>query len=175
MGKIKVCEINLPQYHIKKEPDHIEIGQKIDKCLKNYFLGQEVAIRCIGSQEHCDKTVDDLVEIIKKIGHDRYDPGRKGDRYENVDNKHIDFFALDFKIKPDGEYLKYFIKPFYDWPVKMGMEPIRIDIVTVYDLSKLKVVEHQYEGRKCEIKKDGFIFKQRDKKPEAILGIIKVL
>lgn len=51
----------------------------------------------------------------------------------------------------------------------------RIDIAVIYDPNQLEVVEHKYKGRQNEIKKDGYIFKNPDKKPKAILGIIKIL
>jgi hypothetical protein len=168
-------DIKIPKAYWDNKPDFEKIGAKIDKCLKEHFLGQKVAIRALGSEEHRGKSADEVIAIIKKLGHDRYDPGRNGDRYENLDRKHIDFFALDFKINKGGEYFKQFIEPFYFWPIADRHKPIRIDIAIVYDLSKLKRVEHRYKGREKELKKDGFVFKQPGKKPEAIIGIIKIL
>ncbi len=169
-----VYKITVPEYNVRAKPDYQSIGAKIDVAVKKHFLGQKVALRCLGSQEHKGKSVDDLVKIIKKIGTDRYDPDRRGDRYENVEGKHIDFFALDFKIKSNGEYLRQFIEPFYYWPKQSRGKPVRIDIIIVYDLSKLKRVIHQYEGR-TDVKRDGFAFKDHKNKVDAIKGIIKVL
>ncbi|MDD5251596.1 MAG: hypothetical protein PHT12_03100 [Patescibacteria group bacterium] len=175
MENVPVHEIPIPEYNVKDRPDHAAVGAKIDDVLKHHFLGQHVAVRCIGSQEHPDKTADELIAIIKTIGHDRYEPDRKGDRYENVENKHIDFFALDFVIEPEGRYLEQFIEPFYEWPKRAGREPVRLDIVLVYDFSALEVVEHRYEGRESEVKRDGFVFRNHDKKTEALKTIIKIL
>lgn len=165
----------IPKAYTENKPNFSKIGSKIDSCLKKHFLNRKVAIRVLGSEEHKSKSINDVINIIKKIGHDRYDPKRKGDRYENIHNKHIDFFALDFKVKQSGEYFKHFIEPFYYWPIADRGKPIRIDIAIIYDFSKLKVIKHQYKGRENEIKKDGFVFRNPNKKTEAILGIIKIL
>jgi len=167
--------IKIPKIYADNKPDFEKIGAKIDKCLKKHFLGKKVAVRVLGSQEHKGKSADDLIKIIKKIGHDRYDTKRKGDRYENIDGKQIDFFALDFKVKAKEKYFKDFLEPFYFWPIADRQEPIRIDIAVVYDMSQLKRVIHKYKGREKEIKKDGFVFKNPARKTEAILGIIKIL
>ena len=70
--------------------------------------------------------------------------------------------------------MKNFIEPFYLYPPTIrGANPVRLDIVIIYDLSKLKRVVHQYEGR-TDIKKDGFVFKNPENKKDAVLGIIKI-
>lgn len=166
--------IKVPKASIDSQPDFAVIGASIDKCLRRHFLGIKVAIRVLSSQEHKDKSVDEIIKIIRQLGHDRYEPKRKGDRYENLDKKHIDFFALDFKVEADGEYFKNLIEPFYYWPLAAKKQPVRIDIAIVYDLSQLKVVKHRYKGREAEIKKDGFVFRYPYNKPGAILGIIKI-
>lgn len=50
-------------------------------------------------------------------------------------------------------------------------EPVRIDILTVYDAKALKRVTHQYEGR-TDIKRDGFVFREPQDKSRALLGIL---
>lgn len=167
--------IKIPKVYWDNKPDFDKIGAKIDDCLKRHFLGKKVAIRALSSEEHTGKSVDELIKIIKKIGHDKYDTARKGDRYKNLDNKKIDFFALDFKVKSGEEYFRQLIEPFYFWPIAGRNKPIRVDIAVVYDLSQLERVKHRYKGRENEIKKDGFVFKYPDRKQDAVLGIIKIL
>ena len=171
--QIPIYRIKVPEYSVRAKPDHAAVGARIDSVIKKHFLSQRVAIRCVGSQEHrCSR--DNLVKIIKKLGTDRYDSERKGEKYENVGNKCIDFFALDFKITSKGKYMKNFIEPFYEYPKQEKAIPVRIDIIIIYDLSKLKRVIHRYEGR-TDVKRDGFVFKNPSNKPDAIKGIIKVL
>lgn len=167
--------IKVPKSYLDNAPDFEKIGAKVDNCLKRHFLGKSVAVRVLSSEEHKGKSLDKLINIIKKLGHDRYNPEKKGDRYENLDNKHIDFFALDFKVKKNESYFASFIEPFYFWPIADNRKPVRIDLAVIYDLSKLDVVEHRYEGREKEIKRDGFIFKNPNNKPDALLGMIKIL
>ena len=202
MAKIPVYQVKIPEYKLKKfrktsenidhagtpwynfkipkiyadnKPDFEKIGAKIDVCLKKYFLGKKVVIRVLGSEEHKGKSVNDLIRIIKKIGYDRYDPRRKGDRYKNIDNKHIDFFALKYEIKKYGKYFKDFIEPFYYLPIVDRQKPIRVDIAIIYDPNQLEVVEHRYKEREKEIKRDGYVFKNPNNKHNSILGIIKIL
>ncbi|MDD2934976.1 MAG: hypothetical protein PHX25_00705 [Candidatus Pacebacteria bacterium] len=170
---IPIYQVKVPEYQTDVQPDFKTIGAKIDRCIIKHFLDQKLAIRGIGSQDHPGKSTDDLIKIIKKIGTDRYDPNRKGDRYENVENKQIDIFALDFKITEKGKYLEQFIEPFYFWPKKFGEKPIKLDVIILYDRAKMKKVAHKYEGRN-DIKKDGFVFKEPENKAGAIKGIIKI-
>ena len=174
MIPIPVYNVKIPEYNVKSKPDWVLIGAKIDKIIKQYYMGEQVVIRCLSSKVHNGKTIGNLIKIIKKLGTDRYNPKRKGERYENIENKKIDFFALDFRIKKDSAIMENFIEPFYTWPIKFGGSPIRINIAIIYDLSKLKRVHHQYEGRN-DIKKDGFVFKNPENKIESLKGIIKIL
>ena len=176
--KIPIYEVLISEYNFKKgKPDFNLISSKLIKCLRENFFGKRIALRLLGSMDHPGKSKDDIIKIVKKLGTDRYDSSRKGDRYENIDNKDIDFFALEFKVGNDNEeeYIKWALNSFYEWPIKDRSRPIRIDIGVVYDLSKLRVVEHKYLGRESEIKRDGFVFKNPKNKKSSILGIIKIL
>lgn len=119
--------IRIPKIYADNKPDFDKIGAKIDKCLKKYFLGRKVVIRALSSEEHKGKSVNDLIKIIKRLGYDRYNPKSSGDGYKNIDNKHIDFFALEFKINKNKEYFKNFIEPFYYWPTAGRNNPIMSD------------------------------------------------
>ena len=110
---IPVYSIKIPEYTVKTRPDASAIGAKIDKIIKKRFLGERIAIRCLGSQEHKGKSVSRLVSIIKDLGTDKNNPARKGEKYENMENRKIDFFAMDFKIAKNGRYMENFIEPFY--------------------------------------------------------------
>ena len=168
------AELDIPKIYFDKQPDFKSIGKQVDSVFRKHFLDKTIVVRALGSQEHKDKTIDEIIEIIKKKGYDRYDPKRKGDRYENIENKHIDFFALPFHITKKGKYFRHLIEPFYFWPIHDRGEPIKIDIAIIYDFSKLDLVEHQYKGREGEIKRDGFVFKYPNNKPDSVLGIIKI-
>ena len=94
---IPVIEIELPDYAIRKfnqlsgklhhtefgtpvaikywknRPDFESISQVIINYLRSEFLNERIGLRMLGSQEHPNKTRDELIEIIRQIGHDRYD------------------------------------------------------------------------------------------------------
>lgn len=173
MTTIPVYSVSAPDYNVDTEPEHGLIGARIDLVVKKYFLGRNIVIRCISSQEHPGKSLDTLVDIIKQLGVDRYDPEREGDRYGNLYGKRIDLFGLDFKVTLKSKMLEQFIEPFYSWPLKENRQPIRLDLVLIYDRTKLKRVIHTYDGKRN--KRDGFAFKDPDNKKAALIGMIKIL
>ena len=61
----EVLEISSPQYTVEKEPEHKLIGKLIDDLLREHFTGQTVVVRGISSKEHPNKTIDQLIELIK--------------------------------------------------------------------------------------------------------------
>lgn len=172
---IPVLSVNLPEYQADKEPDHEAVGKKVDDFIKQHFLGQHIAIRCIGSCEHQGKTVDDVIEIIKQTGTDHYDPERQGDRYENKEGKYIDFFAFDYHVEKDTKMFSIFTWPNYHLTWREPYHPIRIDIVILYDPAKLEQIYFTYKGRENEGQRsDGWVFKDQENKADAIVGIIKI-
>ena len=175
---IPVYQVKIPEYNFREgKPDIDFVSSKILSCLRKHFHGRRIAFRLLGSFEHLGKSADDLVKIIKKLGYDRYNPEKLGDKYENIENKKIDFFALDFRVgnSKQEECVKWAIDSFYNWPLKTRNYPVRVDIGIVYDLSKLKIIKHRYKGREKEIKRDGFVFKDQNNKPTAVKAIIKIL
>lgn len=175
MSNIAVYTVHLPGYQVTTKPDYKAIGIIVDDELKKHFTGQMVGLRALGSQEHPGKSIDDLVEIIKRDGTDRYDPERGGDRYDNAENKHIDLFLLRRKISARSKIFWQLAWSFYESPLKLRGRPVRVDILVIYDLTKLKAVRtmHAHEGYPVT-KRDGFVFKEPNEKNEAVFGIIKI-
>lgn len=169
---VPVLTVHLPEYTVDTEPNHKVIGKVVDNCLREHFLGQTVVVRGLSSGEH-QESVDELIEIIKRSGTDRYDPERAGYRYENIKGKHIDLFAFRRKITERTQLFKDLSWGFYHGAIAIHNKPVRLDILTVYDSSKLKAVVHQYEGRD-DIKRDGFVFKNPNNKVGALKAIIKI-
>jgi hypothetical protein len=170
--KIPVYSIFARGYHTRIKPDFEKIGGEMDSVFKKRFLGQKVVIRCISSVDHKGKSVNDLIKIIKKIGTDRYDIKRKGDRYENIHNKKIDFFGLEFKIIKNSKIMEKFLEPFYAWPKAQGKKPSRLDLALVYERKEVKMVSHTYDGNR--IKRDGFVFKNPGNKIASLKGIVRI-
>lgn len=170
---MKLIEVILPEYTVDKEPDDRAIGKTIDDEIKKHFMGKAVLVRGIASSEHSGKSVDELIKIIQRTGTDRYDHKRVGDRYENVEGKHIDLFAFPAQVTESTEVARHMIWGFYHSSIGVHGRPMRIDIVIVYDADQMKQVLHTYEGRN-DTKDDGFVFKHPDYKTAALLGVIKV-
>lgn len=170
---IPVFTVHLPDYKVNAEPNHKVIGKIVDDCLKEHFLGETVVVRGLSSSEHPGKSLDELIEIIKRSGTDRYNPERAGDRYENIKGKHIDLFAFRRKITKQTQLFKDLSWGFYHGAIAVHGRPIRLDILTIYDAGQLKAVVHQYEGR-TDIKRDGFVFRYPSDKVKALRAIVKI-
>lgn len=168
-----VFTLTVPDYQVTSEPDYMAIGKVVDDELRKHFMGRTIVARGIGSSEHPGKTIDELVEIIKRDGSDRYDPSRTGDRYENIQGKHIDMFGFRRKVGPHMQLFKDVVYGFYHSALGLHGKAVRIDILIIYDAAKLKAVLHQYEGR-ADKKRDGFVFREPARKQDALLGVIKI-
>lgn len=170
---MKLITIDLPQYSILQEPKADEIGRLVDDEIRKNFHRKSVVVRGIASSEHPSKSTEELIDIISRTGTDRYDPNRRGDRYENIENKRIDVFGVLAKVAEDSEIFGVIVWGFYHSAKAVHGYPVRIDVVTIYDAEQLDQVTHQYEGRE-DVKDDGFAFKNCDNKAAAVLGIIKI-
>lgn len=169
----KVITINIPTYSVETEPDHQTIGSLVDEAIKRDFMGSTIIARGISMSAHPDKNIDELVGIIESTGTDRYDPERAGDRYENIQDKQIDLFGFRRKVTPRMRLFKDISWGFYHGSKAIHGEPVRIDLVTIYDADQLKAVLHQYEGRDDK-KRDGFVFRNPGDKTTAVLGVVKI-
>ena len=56
MKKIPIYQIKIPEYNVRKKPDHVAIGKKLDDVIKKHFMGKTIAIRALGSMEHKGKS-----------------------------------------------------------------------------------------------------------------------
>ncbi|SDT22163.1 hypothetical protein [Actinopolymorpha singaporensis] len=168
-----VFDIDVPQYRVDTEPDHRAVGRVVDAELRKLFLGRTVVVRGIGAQHHPGRTVDDLIEIVCRLGTDRYDPDRAGDRYDNLQNKRIDLFAFRRRATPRMRLFEAMSWGFYHSSIAVHGVPVRLDLLLIYDAAQLREVVHQYEGRD-DRKRDGYVFRDPDRKPEALLGIAKL-
>jgi len=174
--ELGLYKLSLPEYQAgPPEPNHEVIGKKMDDFLKKNFLGEHLAVRCISSRDHSGKTVDELVDIIQTTGTDRYNPDREGDRYENKEGKHIDFFAFDYTISQDSKIFCEFTWPFYHWEIEKAGRPLRIDIIILYYPDKLKQVFFTYKNREHEGERsDGWVFREPEKRADAVRGLVMI-
>ncbi len=170
---IPVLSVALPDYTVDSEPDHRNLGKRVDDELRRHFTGETVLVRGLSSAAHPHLSVDGLIEAIKLHGTDRYDASRAGDRYDNIQNRHIDLFAYRRKIGPRTRLFEHLCWGFYHSAIAIHGKPVRLDLLTVYDASQLSIVTHGYEGR-TDTKRDGFAFKDPGAKPAALKAIIRL-
>jgi hypothetical protein len=171
-----VLEVAIPEYKAGEKPDRLVVGPKIDRLLEEEFLGRRIVIRCIGSQDHPGKTVDELEEIVIRTGTDKYDEKRRGLGYEVgiKSGKQIDFFGTHAEIMaPEDIFTLELLDDFYYSTQGDRGYSIRINLVIIYDANKVKAVEHLYGENVDDT--DGFVFREPENKRGALLGLIKVL
>lgn len=174
MSPIPVYSISLPEYKAEPQTDWLSVGKKLDRLIEDCFPGQTIAIRCIGLVDHPGQSLDELVAIILETGTDRYDPLRKGvhpEFYRDVN----DFFAGPAVVTEDGlvelrpgreptpSSMAEAVEIFYEGTIADRGYPIRLDILIVYALDQLEWEDVLFR------------FKYPDRKPEALLGVIKIL
>lgn len=168
-----VLTVPLPDYTVHTEPDHAEIGRRVDDVIREHFAGRKIVARGISADDHPDRTIDDLVTTILTTGTDRYDPHRQGDRYDNIGGKHIDLFGCRRTVTPRMRLFADLSWGFYHGSIEIHRHPTRLDIVTIYDSTQLRAVLHQYAGR-ADRKRDGFRFTDPPHRAAAVLGVLRL-
>ena len=167
---------NVPVKYIEAEPDFGAFETELTAFLFDKFPQKMLCIRGISLPEHnllneSALSVSDLVGIIARDGTDRYNPNVAGDRYGNVENKRIDFFALDFDTCGGENNFWYMFNTIYYYGIQKHGVPRMVDILAVYDTEKLHRVEYMYEGSD-EIRSDAFVFPTDP--VTALLGIVTI-
>ncbi len=172
---IPVYTAYLPEYNFDSgEPNHKSIGKPVDDELRKYFMGETILIRGLGSHEHPGKSLDELIDIIKTTGTDRYDPVRIGDRYTNVGDKYFDLCALRRTIGPRSKIFWQLSWSFYRSPLQERGYSVLVDILVIYDPKQLRAVTYSPVGQKGRVMRDGFVFRDPSHKPAAIKAIFKI-
>lgn len=168
-----VITVPLPDYQVRSEPDLRVIGRRVDAVIRSHFADTKIVARGVSADDHPQLSVDDLIKIILTTGTDRYDPDRVGDRYDNVEGKHVDLFGMRRTVTARMRLFDQLSWGFYYGAMEIRGRPVRLDIVTIYDAARLRSVLHRYPGRE-DRKRDGFRFVDPDQKPAAVLGVTKL-
>lgn len=193
---IPVHAIALPDYTAEREPDYRAVGTQLDQVIETHFSEKPMAIRGISLADHPGWSLEDLVATILKLGTDRYDPDREGVHYPESSSL-LDFFACTFVVVagklqsshyqgdrcPSGSALGEVVGDFYLGARADRGYSIRLDLLMIYDLDHLDMVLDEPDGEltEAEIRLGGlrdcclFRFKHPERKPEALMGVIKIL
>jgi len=99
----QLIDVTVPTHQAGKAPDHEAVGAKLDELLTQYFMGKKVVIRCFGSHDHPNRSLDKMTDIVMKTGTDKYDPARMGVGYKDFAEKgvQVDFYGEDVQISND--------------------------------------------------------------------------
>jgi hypothetical protein len=172
-----VLTVALPEYRIDTRPDY-RLGEHVDDVVRAHFDLNRVVIRAISSSDHPQFSLDQLADVILEKGTDKYDPNRKGVAYEEFEPYRPDFHGGPFGT--DDETASFFggvMKHFYeDAPTDRGY-PLRIDLLLIYDRDQLVPAEKvDPEKPRVRPRLESFLFRFKDpkKKPEALLGLVKI-
>lgn len=103
-------------------------------------------VRLISSEEHPTMSAVSLLNLIAKIGIDRYDPARKSIFTEHYDGHVIDFFATAVDHRPTIKELKVLQHEFLAKSAGDREPAIKPDIAIIYDASKCEMVQNVYPG-----------------------------
>jgi hypothetical protein len=174
-----VISLDVPEYSVESQPNYKAVGQKIDDALEENFMGRDVAVRALGLIDHPQFTLDQLVQVILEKGTDKYDPNRKGVEHESFEPYKPDFQAGFCSIGKNhfGEGADT-IQKFYENVLLDRGYRLRVDLLLVYDLNQLvraEKVDKEKPSVDSRLEQYLFRFKDPDHKPEALLGIIKIL
>lgn len=184
---VKVIEVHLPEYDVKKKPDYMKLGKKVDALLEKSFPNGRYILRAIGSSDHKGISLNRLAKIVLKTGTDRYDPKRKGVCHDEFSGYDYDIQAETFEIKKgklvvgSRDYPTVFgdvIHHFYEHtPLDRGYA-VRIDLLIIYDPKKLRKARKKHpRARSVRRKLINFLYKFKDprNKRDALLGIVKIM
>src|SRR3989344_5327479 len=176
----KIIEISIPEYTIDSQPNYIEIGAKIDKAFTENFEGRFL-VRELSITDHPQYTLDELADIILKTGTDKYDPNRKGVAHDEFEPYKPDIQAGEVVIKDRkivGESFSEDVRRFYENTLLDRGYRLRIDLIVLYDpkqLVKAEKIDHTKPSTQPHLEQYLWRFKDQDKKPMAVAGIIKIL
>lgn len=166
------------ELHPVLEKCFLQTGQEIDKILNQNYSGLSVVIRTLSTIDHHDISLASLIEKIIETGTDRINPNIIGRGYDKVPN--ADFFGYLQELSNAGQSatetpmnISYnFLRKSYLKALEHRVRPHVQNIFLVYDANSLLRIDYQNND---EIKHDAFKFKDSNKKPAALLGIIHVI
>ncbi len=169
-----ILTVLIPGHRPGQRPDHDAVGKRLDNLLQKHFLDEDVVIRCVGSQDHPNLSLNELTDIVVKTGTDKYDAKRIGVGYEEFAKKgiHVDFYGEEATITKGMDFMPLQISKMHDSAIGDRGFPVHVDLVEIYKRSHLSMVMEIYNHH---LRSDGYTFKRPTHKSEALLGVIKVL
>jgi len=131
-----VLRLSIPGYTVKRKVDYTSIGKRLDKMVQDNFLGRKILVRCVGSKDHVGINIEQLVDTIRRIGTDRYDPNRKMIFHDFYSRHNPDLFASPFTVTTTTPRCGEIIKEFYEKTTGDRKIGVKADIILIYDPKK---------------------------------------
>lgn len=158
---MRVVRIRVPHVDDAAPPEqHAAVGPELDRGCAEIALATDpapgtVGIRGLALSDHPGWTADALAAEIIRTGTDRHDPVRRLPFTEFYDSRGVELHiepstimngrlrAIRHDESSCGRMLRDFrVGP----PVDRGGEPMRIDLITLYDLDRMVSVPVPYDG-----------------------------
>jgi hypothetical protein len=191
---ISLYSVSIPEYTADAEPDYAAVGRALDPVIESHFADRKLVIRAVSLIDHPGWSLEELVATILERGTDRYDPEREGVHYPEGSSVH-EIFATGFIVLagklhsphyygdrcPSGSPLGEVVSDFYGGTRLERGFPLRLDLLMIYDFDHLEMVGRQHERGLAPANISGlpdgclFRFRDPDRKPEALLGMVKIL
>lgn len=142
------------------------------------------AVRGLSMQDHPGLEPQALADLIERTGTDRYDRARRPVLADLYGPLGVQLHAVPCQLGPDG----HLISAHYPGiPVAAGIiadfargpladrksPPMRVDLITVYDLDRLEPVSVQYDGG-VEAEPTAFRFTNGRPDADAVIGVIHI-
>jgi len=185
---VKIIEVHVPEYHLDTKPDYLKVGRKVDREIEKNLPDGQYVYRAIGKDDHPDLSLNEFVEIVLKLGTDKYNLKRKEVCFEEFCMYDHDIQAGSFDIKNHKIILDDFyedtsmfgntVKKFYENVLLDRGFRVRIDVLIIYDANKLiraKKINPKAESVRPELEECLYKFKEPEHKQDALVGIIKIL
>lgn len=183
----KIIEVHVPEYNLATKPDYLKIGKKVDAEIEKNMHDGKYICRAVGKDDHPNLSLSEFVEIILKLGTDRYDPDRKEVCHDEFCMYDHDFQAGSFTIQngkivfASDDYPSMFgdtVKKFYENVLLDRGYRVRIDLLLLYNADKLiraKKIDSKAESVRSHLENCLYKFKDPKHKQNALVGIVKIL
>jgi hypothetical protein len=190
----KVASISLPTYDVIDPPDAESVGAALDEVICQTFgaaVPREIGIRSVSLFDHPGHTHDSLADVVLASGTDRHDPDHTSVLSETYGPLGVELHIVPCSVSAtslqsemcDGStfygttqsVMAEAVSDFYAGPpIDRDGVPLRIDLLTVYDLDELEGIAIPFhDGEKPPF--SSCRFRHPDRRHEAVLGLIKVL
>jgi hypothetical protein len=181
---LEIIAVSLPDYRVEQEPDSEAIGLRLDAAIARRFPARRLAVRGIGLVDHPGWSAQALIETIRVQGTDRYDPSRRGIHADFYADYAIDLFATPCEVLGDQlisrndpdipSVMGQLLSDFYDGAMADRGYPIRLDLLLLYDREQLTEVDCSalWPGQAPEPESSAYAFRDPDRKPDALLGVV---